>query len=77
MLAGRFLMIVPILALAGALAAKQRGVETTGTMPTTGPLFGGLLCGVILIVAALTYFPVYALGPIVEDLLMQAGEVVG
>jgi K+-transporting ATPase ATPase A chain len=77
MLAGRFLMIVPVLALAGALAARQRGVDTAGTMPTTGPLFGGLLCGVILIVAALTYFPVYALGPIVDDLLMQAGKVVG
>ncbi|MEX2315394.1 MAG: potassium-transporting ATPase subunit KdpA, partial [Thermomicrobiales bacterium] len=77
MLAGRFLMIVPILALAGVLAAKTRGTETAGTMPTTGPLFAGLLCGVILIVAALTYFPVYALGPIVEDLLMQAGKVAG
>jgi K+-transporting ATPase ATPase A chain len=77
MLAGRFLMIVPILALAGSLVSRKRSVETAGTMPTTGPLFGGLLCGVILIVAALTYFPVYALGPIVEDLLMQAGKVTG
>jgi K+-transporting ATPase ATPase A chain len=76
MLAGRFLMIVPILAVAGSMAAKQRAAETAGTFPTTGPLFSGLLVGVILIVAALTYFPVYALGPIVDDLLMQAGKAV-
>jgi K+-transporting ATPase ATPase A chain len=77
MLAGRFLMIVPILAIAGSMVVKTRAPETGGTFPTTGPLFSGLLCGVILIVAALTFFPAYALGPIVEDLLMQAGEVVG
>lgn len=77
MLTGRFLMIIPILAIAGSLAAKKRIAATAGTFPTTGVLFSGLLVGVILIVAALTYFPVYALGPVVEDLLMQAGEAVG
>jgi K+-transporting ATPase ATPase A chain len=77
MLTGRFLMIIPILAIAGSLAAKKRTAPTAGTFPTTGALFSGLLAGVILIVAALTYFPVYALGPVVEDLLMQAGKAVG
>jgi K+-transporting ATPase ATPase A chain len=77
MFAGRFLMIVPILAVAGSLAAKKRMMATAGTFPTDTPLFGGLLIGVILIVAALTYFPIYALGPIVEHLLMNAGKVVG
>jgi potassium-transporting ATPase potassium-binding subunit len=77
MLAGRFLMIVPILAIAGSLAAKRRVAATAGTFPTTGPLFGSLLLGVIVIVAALTYFPVYALGPVVEQLMLTAGKVVG
>jgi K+-transporting ATPase ATPase A chain len=77
MLAGRFLMIVPILAIAGSLAAKRRVPATAGTFPTTGPLFGGLLLGVIVIVAALTYFPVYALGPVVEQLMLTAGKAVG
>jgi len=76
MLAGRFLMIVPILAIAGSMAVKKRLTETSGTFPTTGPLFGGLVIGVIAIVAALTYFPAYALGPIVEQLMLQAGKVV-
>lgn len=73
MLAGRFLMIVPILALAGSLAAKKRLAENAGTFPTTGPLWVGLLAGVILIVGALTYFPAFALGPIVEQRHMQSG----
>jgi K+-transporting ATPase ATPase A chain len=73
MLIGRFLMIVPILALAGSLAAKRRAEVTTGTFPTTGPLWIGLLVGVILIVGALTYFPAYTLGPIVEHLQMRDG----
>lgn len=73
MLIGRFLTIVPILALAGALAAKPRATATAGTFPTTGPLWVGLLAGVILIVGALTYFPSYTLGPIVEHFQMQAG----
>jgi K+-transporting ATPase ATPase A chain len=70
MLIGRFLMIVPILALAGSLAAKKRLAVTSGTFPTTGPLWVGLLIGVILIVGALTYFPSYTLGPVIEHLHM-------
>ena len=71
MLVGRFLMIVPILALAGSLAAKKRIGVTAGTFPTTGPLWVGLLVGVILIVGALTYFPSYTLGPIIEHFQMS------
>jgi potassium-transporting ATPase potassium-binding subunit len=74
MIIGRFAFIVPVMALAGSLAAKKRAAATSGTFPTTGPLFVGLLVGVILIVGALTYFPVYALGPIVEHLQMLAGK---
>ena len=71
MLIGRFLMIVPILALAGSLAAKKRVAVTAGTFPTTGPLWVGLLVGVIVIVGALTYFPSYTLGPIIEHVHMS------
>lgn len=74
MIVGRFAFIVPVMALAGSLASKKRSAATAGTFPTTGPLFVGLLVGVILIVGALTYFPVYALGPIVEHLQMLAGK---
>ncbi len=74
MLVGRFLMIIPILALAGSLAAKKRSSATVGTFPTTGPLWVGLLVGVILIVGALTYFPSYTLGPIIDHFHM-ANEV--
>ena len=77
MLIGRFLMIVPIMALAGSLAAKNRVVETAGTFPTTGALWVGLLAGVILIVGALTYFPSYTLGPVVEHFQSQAGITFG
>ena len=77
MLIGRFLMIVPIMALAGSLAAKQRATETSGTFPTTGALWVGLLAGVILIVGALTYFPSYTLGPVIEHFQMQAGVTFG
>jgi potassium-transporting ATPase potassium-binding subunit len=73
MLIGRFLMIVPILALAGSMGRKQRLPESLGTFPTTGPLWAGLLIGTILIVGALTYFPALALGPIVEHLMLGAG----
>lgn len=73
MLAGRFLMIVPILALAGALATKKRATTTSGAFPTTGPLWVGILIGVILIVGALTYFPAYSLGGIIEHLFMRNG----
>jgi K+-transporting ATPase ATPase A chain len=74
MLAGRFLMIVPILALAGSLARKRRLAETSGTFPTTGPLWIGLLAGVIVIVGALTYFPAYSLGPIIEHYAIHLGS---
>ena len=77
MLAGRYLMIVPILALAGNLAAKGRTQETVGTFPTTGGLWVGLLVGVVLIVGALTYFPSYALGPIIEHFQMRDGNLFG
>ncbi len=71
---GRFLMIVPILAMAGSLAAKKRLAESAGTFPVDGPLFTFLLAGVILVVGALTFFPVLSLGPFVEHLLMAAGR---
>ncbi len=73
MLIGRFAMIVPMLAVAGALAAKPALPASLGTFPTTGPLFVGLLVGVILIVGGLTFFPALSLGPIAEHLAMQAG----
>jgi K+-transporting ATPase ATPase A chain len=75
MLVGRFLMIVPMLAAAGSLAAKKIVPPSEGTFPTHGGLFVGLLIGVILIVGGLTYFPALALGPIVEHLAMTAGSV--
>jgi K+-transporting ATPase ATPase A chain len=67
-LAGRFLLIIPALAVAGSLARKQTVPASAGTFPTGTPLFTGLLVGVVLIVVGLTYFPVLALGPIVEQL---------
>ena len=70
MLAGRFLMISPVLALAGNLAGKKRSADSSGTFPVSGLLFASMLAGVILIVGALTFFPVLSLGPIVEHLLM-------
>jgi len=74
MLIGRFGMIVPILALAGSMAAKRRVAPSLGTFPTTGALWVILLIGVIIIVGALTFFPALALGPIVEQLLQNAGK---
>ncbi len=71
---GRFLMIVPILAMAGSFAAKKKLAESAGTFPVDGPLFTLLLAGVILVVGALTFFPVLSLGPVVEHLLMAAGR---
>ncbi len=70
MLIGRFLMIIPLLAAAGSLAAKKQVPVSAGTFPTHGPLFVGLLVGVIIIVGALTFFPALSLGPIVEHLMM-------
>jgi len=74
MLIGRFAEVIPVLALAGALVRKRVVPAGLGTFPTTGPLFVGLMIGVILIIGALTYFPAYALGPIVEQLLMHMGR---
>ncbi|MGZ3643454.1 MAG: potassium-transporting ATPase subunit KdpA, partial [Ktedonobacteraceae bacterium] len=71
MLIGRFAFLIPILAFGGSLVKKRVVPAGLGTFPTTGPLFVGLLIGVILIVGALTYFPAYSLGPIVEQLLMN------
>jgi potassium-transporting ATPase potassium-binding subunit len=68
LLLGRFAIIVPVLALAGALAAKETVPASAGTFRTDQPMFGGLLIGVILIVGALTFFPAVSLGPIVEQL---------
>ncbi len=68
MLVGRFVLIVPALAIAGSLGRKQPVPPSAGTFPTGTPLFTGLLVGVVVIVVGLTYFPVLALGPIVEHL---------
>ena len=75
MLAGRFLMIVPAMAVAGSLVGKKSVAESLGTFPTNGWLFVVLLVGVIIIVGALTFFPALSLGPIVEHFLAQAGKV--
>ncbi|TJU97957.1 MAG: potassium-transporting ATPase subunit KdpA [Mesorhizobium sp.] len=74
MLMGRFLVIIPALAIAGSLVAKKTVPASAGTFPTDGPLFVGLLVGVILIVAGLTFFPALAIGPIVEHLAMIHGQ---
>ncbi len=74
MLLGRFFMVIPILAIAGNLAAKKQVPESLGTFPVTGPLFTVLLISVVLIVGALTFFPALSLGPILEHLLMNAGK---
>ncbi len=74
MLVGRFLMIIPMLAIAGNLAQKRYVPPSLGTFPVTTPLFTVLLMGVIIIVGALTFFPALSLGPILEHLLMGAGR---
>jgi K+-transporting ATPase ATPase A chain len=74
MLIGRYGMIIPILALAGSMAAKRRVAPSLGTFPTTGPLWTVLLIGVVIIVGALTFFPALALGPIAEQFLQNAGK---
>jgi K+-transporting ATPase ATPase A chain len=71
MLVGRFFLIVPVLAIAGSMAAKSRVPETAGTFPTHTPLFGGLVVGVTVVVAGLTFFPALALGPVVEHLSLS------
>ncbi|BCG78388.1 potassium-transporting ATPase subunit KdpA [Mesorhizobium sp. 113-3-3] len=74
MLMGRFLVIIPALAIAGSLAAKKTVPASAGTFPTDGPLFVGLLIGVIVIVGGLTFFPALAVGPIIEHLAMIHGQ---
>jgi K+-transporting ATPase ATPase A chain len=68
-------MIVPMIAIAGSLAAKKIVPASGGTFPTHGPLFVGLVVGVILIMGGLTYFPALALGPLVEQVAMNAGTL--
>jgi K+-transporting ATPase ATPase A chain len=75
MFVGRFFMIVPAMAIAGSLAEKKSIPPSMGTFPTTGGLFVGLVVGVILIIGGLTFFPALALGPIVEHLAMNAGNL--
>jgi len=75
MLIGRYGMIVPILALAGSMVEKRRVAPSLGTFPTTGVIWTVLLIGVVIIVGALTFFPALSLGPIVEQLLQNAGKV--
>jgi potassium-transporting ATPase potassium-binding subunit len=75
MLIGRFLWMVPTLAVAGSLVAKKKVPVTSGTLPTHGPLWVGLLAGIIVIIAALTFFPALSLGPIVEHFLMNQGKL--
>jgi K+-transporting ATPase ATPase A chain len=67
---GRFAVIVPVLAVAGALASKRQLVHGSGTLPTHGPLFVTMLIGTVLLVGALTFIPALALGPVVEHLML-------
>jgi K+-transporting ATPase ATPase A chain len=75
MFVGRFMMIIPMMAIAGNLGMKKITPATAGTFPVTTPLFAVLLTGVIVIVGALTFFPVLSLGPILEHLLLRAGQL--
>jgi K+-transporting ATPase ATPase A chain len=75
MLFGRFLFIIPVLAIAGSLASKKAVPTSAGTFPTHGPLFVGLLVGTVVVVGALTFFPALSLGPIVEHFLMHEGTL--
>ena len=75
MFIGRFFVILPMLAIAGSLVAKRSVPAGAGTFPTDGALFVALLVGVVLIVGGLTYFPALSLGPVVEHLMMQAGQL--
>jgi K+-transporting ATPase ATPase A chain len=74
-LIGRFFVIIPMLAIAGSLAAKKTAPPSAGTFPTHGGLFVGLLVGVILIVGGLSFFPVLALGPVAEQFAMMSGSL--
>ena len=75
MLAGRFLMLIPVLALAGNLAQKKSIPPSAGTFPVNTPLFATLLVGIVVILGALTFFPALSLGPILEHLLLRAGQI--
>ena len=75
MLFGRFMFILPLLAVAGSLAAKKKIPTSSGTLPTHGPLFMGLLVATVIVVGALTFFPALALGPLVEHFLMHQGKL--
>jgi K+-transporting ATPase ATPase A chain len=75
MLIGRFGFILPTLAIAGSLAAKNKVRTTSGTLPTHGALFVGLLVGVVVVIGALTFFPALSLGPLVEHFLMHEGKL--
>jgi K+-transporting ATPase ATPase A chain len=74
MLIGRFIMVIPLLAVAGSLAQKKLLAPSAGTFPTNRPLFVGLLVGVVLIIGGLTYFPAVSLGPVVEQVAMNQGK---
>jgi K+-transporting ATPase ATPase A chain len=75
MLMGRFLFVIPLLAVAGSLAQKKLLAPSLGTFPTHSPLFVGLLVGVVVIIGGLTYFPAISLGPVVEHVAMNAGTL--
>jgi potassium-transporting ATPase potassium-binding subunit len=75
MLIGRFMMIIPALAIAGSMVGKKTVPEGPGTFPTNGALFSGLLVSVVIIVGALTFFPALSLGPVVEHFLAAASKV--
>ncbi|MGH9612918.1 MAG: potassium-transporting ATPase subunit KdpA [Bryobacteraceae bacterium] len=75
MLIGRFLFLIPLLAAAGSLAKKKKIPNSAGTLPTGGPMFAGLVVGTVVLVGALTFFPALALGPIVEQFLMNQGKL--
>jgi potassium-transporting ATPase potassium-binding subunit len=72
---GRFAHAIPILAIAGSLAAKNKAVASPGTLPTDGPLFIGFLLSVIAVITLLQYLPALALGPVAEHFLLQQGTL--
>jgi len=74
-LIGRFLFMIPLIAVGGSLVVKKKIPATSGTFPTHGPLFIGLFIGTVILIAALTFFPALALGPIVEHFLMHQGKL--
>jgi K+-transporting ATPase ATPase A chain len=75
MLIGRFIFVIPLLAVAGSLAQKKLLAPSAGTFPTNRPLFVGLLVGVVLIIGGLTYFPAVSLGPVTEQVAMNQGKL--